>query len=126
MHHYAVGAACEFVCSPLDLVTTDLPGVLCLKPSRCTDAVATGLTAFRLRSCAPDLQPLNRAFQRFDLFLTGTEGLSAEDVAAVLSTRTDLSGAKVEKVTPLSPLCIEQGLPMPPSFSVALIVPPSV
>lgn len=53
---------------------------------------------------------LDRAFQRYDLYLTGIGTLSPQDVAEFLATRTDLSGAMLECVTPLNPLRIERGL----------------
>lgn len=89
--------------------------VLGLVPCRFTGALATGLSAvqvaqLRARFDDAGLRAVNRAFQRFDLFLTGTEGLPAEEVVAFLSTRADLSGALVEGVTPLTPLQIEHGL----------------
>lgn len=115
----ASGLADLFAIAPLDQVDRRALSrhlaVLGLAPCRFTGALATGLSAvqtaqLRARFDDAGLQAVNRAFQRFDLFLTGTEGLPAEEVAAFLSTRADLSGAMVEGVTPLTPLQIERGL----------------
>lgn len=89
--------------------------VMGLTPCRFSGALAAGLSSqqvaqLRTRFDDTGLLALNRAFQRFDLFLIGTNGLPAKDVAAFLSTRADLSGAMVEAVTPLCPLQIERGL----------------
>ena len=90
-------------------------GELGSTPCRFSGALAAGLTARQVaqltaRNDDAGLLAVNRAFQRFDLFLTGTSGLPAEDVAAFLSTRADLSGMMIEGVTPLCPLQIETGL----------------
>ncbi len=84
-------------------------------PCRFSGALASCLTVHQtkqIRSRFPQagLIGLDRAFQRFDLFLTGIGDLAPQDVAEFLSTRTNLSGAMVECVTPLRPLQIEKGL----------------
>ncbi len=82
---------------------------------RFSGALASGLTLHQAKHiCArfphSGLIALDRAFQRFDLFLTGIGDLAPQDVAEFLSTRANLSGAMVECVTPLQPLQIENGL----------------
>ena len=82
---------------------------------RFSGAVASGLTMQQAKHiCArfpqSGLISLDRAFQRFDLFLTGIGDLAPQDVAEFLSTRTNMSGAMVECVTPMQPLQIEKGL----------------
>ena len=113
------GAFDLFAISPLQPETRRKLGphlaILGLRPCRFSGALAANLTALQanqLRSRFDDagLLTLNRAFQRFDLFLTGTDGLAAQDAAAFLSTRADLGNVMVECVTPLSPLQIETGL----------------
>ena len=89
--------------------------LFCAAPCRFSGALAAGLTLHQVKQLSlrfPDanLLGLDRAFQRFDLFLTGIGDLAAQDVAEFLSTRTNLSGAMVECVTPLQPLQIEKGL----------------
>lgn len=84
-------------------------------PCRFSGALAAGLSLrqtkqIRARFYGADLISLDRAFQRFDLFLTSIGDLDAQDVAAFLSTRSNLSGAMVECVTPLQPLQIEKSL----------------
>ncbi len=84
-------------------------------PCRFSGALAAGLTDLQsaqliARFDDSGLCVLNRAFQRFDLFLTGTHGLAAQDVAEFLATRTDLADAMVETATPLTPLQLERGL----------------
>ena len=84
-------------------------------PCRFSGALAAGLTARQVaqlnaRIDDAGLLAVNRAFQRFDLFLTGISDLPAQDVAAFLVTRADLSSTMIEGVTPLCPLQIESGL----------------
>ena len=113
-------AVCDlFVIKPLPAsVSRQLGRYLALMgatPCRFSGAVAQGLTVHQARQiCArfpnSGLICLDRAFQRFDLFLTGIGDLAPQDVAEFLSTRTNLSGAMVECVTRLQPLQIENCL----------------
>lgn len=87
-----------------------------LVPSKFSGALAANLSfsqAERLLARFSDcnLLVLDRAFQRFDLFLTGIGDLDARDVADFLCTRTALRGLMLESVTPLAPLRLETGLP---------------
>lgn len=80
----------------------------------CSGALAIGLTRGQVQQvqagfadCA--LLALDQAFQRFDLYLTGI-GISLRAAADFLAMRTDLSGVRLESVTPLAPLRLESGL----------------
>ena len=115
-----MNAVCDlFVIKPLPAsVSRQLGRYLALMgatPCRFSGAVAQGLTVHQAgQICARFPQSvligLDRAFQRFDLFLTGIGDLAPQDVAEFLSTRTNLSGAMVECVTRLQPLQIENCL----------------
>ena len=113
-------ALCDlFVTGPLTAsISRELGRYLALigvTPCRFSGALASELTVQQVKQiCArfptTGIIGLDRAFQRFDLFLTGIADLAPQDVAEFLSTRTNLSGAMVECVTPLQPLQIEKGL----------------
>jgi len=115
-----MNALCDlFVIKPLPgSVSRQLGRYLALMGAtscRFSGAVAAGLTVQQAKHICTRfpqsaLLGLDRAFQRFDLFLTGIGDLAPQDVAEFLSTRTNLSGAMVECVTPLQPLQIEKGL----------------
>ena len=113
-------AQCDlFVISPLPVgLSRSLGRYLALLGAvscRFSGAVAAGLSVQQVRHICgrfpqAGLIGLDRAFQRFDVFLTGIGDLAPQDVAEFLSTRTNMSGAMVESVTPLQPLQIEHGL----------------
>lgn len=115
-----MNAVCDlFVIKPLPAnISRQLGRYLALMgvtPCRFSGALASGLTMHQTKQiCArfaqSGLMGLDRAFQRFDLFLTGIGDLAPQDVAEFLSTRTNLSGAMVECVTPMQPLQIEKSL----------------
>lgn len=86
-----------------------------LTHSQIHGSLVAGVTksqADQLLARFPDcgLLALDRAFQRFDLYLTGIGTLPAPDAAAFLETRTNMNGVMVECVTPLRPLLLEPGL----------------
>lgn len=85
--------------------------------SRClaTGALASDLTpAMRdhlmRRYWGAGLLAINRDFQRFDLMLLGTDGLSRVEMADFLATRVTVSRAALNDVGPAAPICIEHGL----------------
>jgi peptidoglycan hydrolase-like protein with peptidoglycan-binding domain len=80
-----------------------------------TGALATGLTAFTrnhilARFADRQILVLDRAFQRFDVVLTGMTGWLTADLADFLVSRTALPRARFEALSPARPLCIERGL----------------
>lgn len=113
-------ALCDlFVTGPLSANTSRELGrylaLIGVTPCRFSGALASELTVQQVKQICARFPTtcvigLDRAFQRFDLFLTGIGDLAPQDVAEFLSTRTSLSGAMVECVTPLKPLQIEKSL----------------
>lgn len=80
----------------------------------CSGALATGLTRAQVQQVQAGfadcgLLALDQAFQRFDLYLTGIS-ISLRAAADFLAMRTDLTGVRLESVTPLAPLRLESGL----------------
>lgn len=80
----------------------------------CSSALAVGLRDVHVRQVLArfadcGLLALDQAFQRFDLYLTGV-GIPLREAADFLATRVDLTGVRLESVTPLAPLRLESGL----------------
>lgn len=80
----------------------------------CSGALATGLTRMQVQTVQADfadcgLLALDQAFQRYDLYLTGI-GIPLREAADFLAMRVDLTGVRLESVTPLAPLRLESGL----------------
>jgi hypothetical protein len=80
-----------------------------------TDAVATGLdrrNLDQLMSRLPDLDliALDRAFQRFDLVLTGVTGWTDAQLADFLAARTHKPRAAFEMLSPSEPVKLDLGL----------------
>lgn len=80
----------------------------------CSSALATGLTRTQVQMVQADfadcgLLPLDQAFQRFDIYLTGI-GIPLRAAADFLAMRGDLSEVRLESVTPLAPPRLESGL----------------
>lgn len=80
----------------------------------CSGALATGLTRAQVQQVQAGfadcgLLALDQAFQRFDLYLTGIS-IPLRAAADFLAMRTDLTGVKLESVTPLAPLRLESAL----------------
>jgi len=80
----------------------------------CSGALATGLTRAQVQQVLAGfadcgLLALDQAFQRFDLYLTGI-GIPLLEAADFLAMRVDLTGVRLESVTPLAPLRLESGL----------------
>lgn len=80
-----------------------------------TGALAAGLDR-RLcqhlgkRFAAPGLMFIDRAFQRFDILLTGTGRWVSAELADFLTGRTALPRARFETISPENPIRIEVGL----------------
>lgn len=84
-----------------------------LAPCKLTGAVAARLdrkTRDHVLARFPNagLQAMNRDFQRFDLFLTGTHSVSPRELADFLVSRSDLPRHRLERMS--APLRIESGL----------------
>ena len=91
-----------------------------MAPCRLTGAVAADIdraTRDHLLARFPDagLAAVNRAFQRFDLLLTGARGVSPREVADFLLTRSRLPRAVLEEMR--VPLRIETGLTRRDAFA---------
>lgn len=56
------------------------------------------------------LLALPRAFQRFDLYLTGIGRVTQAEVMDFLRMRGDHSGRIAQSISPLAPLCVDSGL----------------
>lgn len=101
-----------------DLEATRLAAVTSLLGTRrdgLTEAVATGLDRRNLdrlmsRLSDLDLIALDRAFQRFDLVLTGVTGWTDADLADFLTARTHKPRAAFEMLSPSEPVKLDLGL----------------
>lgn len=94
---------------------TDALRVIGARADRLTGACAAGLgPAMRdhVMSRLPDLGliPLDRSFQRFDLYLTNVTGWVTKDLADFLAARTGQPRARFEVISPANPLLLDHGL----------------
>ncbi len=84
-------------------------------PDPLTGAIAAGLAATekdRILAELPDLGliALDRAVQRFDLYLTGVTGWVTRDLADFLVARTAQPRARFEVISPAEPILLDHGL----------------
>lgn len=94
---------------------TEILRMIGARPDRLTGACAAGLgSAMRdhLMSRLPDLGliALDRALQRFDLYLTGVTGWVTKDLADFLATRTGQPRARFEVISAADPVLLDSGL----------------
>lgn len=92
-----------------------MTGLIGTLPDALTEAVATGLDRRNrdvLLSRLPDLGlvAIDRAFQRFDLILTGATGWTTPELADFLVARTQRPRAAFETLSPDLPVKLDLGL----------------